>query len=89
MTNCEWYTTPKEDQHDAEHVLLYICPKEHIGEILFCQHHLFEWEEYGLDNRAWCSQDNCSEHIQEWTSCPIEHATREYLIRHDVHKVMR
>lgn len=87
MITCEWLEAPHLDKpnicaDEGKHILIYGCIQGHIGEHIFCQHHLFQWEEIGLNDSAWCPKDNCSNHTIEWTITPIGTATMGWLHKH-------
>jgi len=82
--HCEWIDGSGTIycSNEGQHILIYGCINGHLGEHIFCQDHLFMWEEMGLDDRAWCPQDTCSNNTIDWTIGPIGHARASWVIRH-------
>jgi hypothetical protein len=84
MTRCNWYDGSHELQcsREGEHVLIYGCLEQHIGEIVFCKDHLLTWDGMAVDDRAWCPRDNCGNYVAEWTVVGIRNVTVGWLRRY-------
>jgi hypothetical protein len=81
---CNWYNGQKADlcTLEGEHVLIYGCLDQHIGEIIFCKNHLIVWDGMAVDNRAYCPQDNCGNYVADWTTVKLSQVTIGWLRRH-------
>jgi hypothetical protein len=74
---CNWYDGSREAQCPdlGQHILIYGCLAQHIGEIVFCKNHLIIWDEMAVTNRAWCPAETCSECVADWTVIGVGQAT--------------
>jgi hypothetical protein len=82
--NCEWVEGSGTIycSNTADHILVYGCIQGHLGEHLFCTHHLFIWEEMAQDGRAWCPNEICSGYTRDWIKTPIGRGTVKWLYKH-------
>lgn len=84
MTRCNWYDGNQSllCTWEGQHVLIYGCLNQHIGEIVFCRDHLIQWDEMAVDHKAWCPKDNCSETVADWEVIPLNTVTIGWLRRY-------